>query len=184
VLGRSIARSRAAAQARTDFPDRDDEKWMSPLMRYIGPDDGSRAGLLAQGVTTKWQAHGSELLAHGLYVDIFRFTRRPTRYRTATASRSPSCPTPATVLDALEHRRRRSTARSPSGASCRSASAVRARMNINGTTGLACKTPVRTVLKSDRSIAIDPMAELPADEGPRGPHGTRSGTSYTRLKPF
>src|SRR5947209_17832568 len=66
-------------------------------------------------------------------------------------------PVTATVLDALEYAKSEHDGSISFRRSCRSAICGSCSMNINGVTGLACKTPCNTVMKSDGSITIDPM---------------------------
>ena len=56
-------------------------------------------------------------------------------------------------------------------------------MNINGTTGLACKTPIATVLREDRSIKIDPMPNF-APMKDMVVHMDPFWDKYSRLKPY
>ena len=76
------------AQSRTDFPDRDDEKWMKHTLDAVqGSDDGSRSRLLARRHGHQVAARGSDATRHGSTPSISSAsTRPPTRFRTATAS--------------------------------------------------------------------------------------------------
>ncbi len=56
-------------------------------------------------------------------------------------------------------------------------------MNINGVTGLACKTPVDTVLKSDNSVAVDPMPNFQPMKD-LVVHMDPFWDKYSRLKPY
>ncbi len=56
MLGALNRQESRGAQARTDFPERDDEKWMvHTLMRYQGPTADPAADYSRQVVITKWQ---------------------------------------------------------------------------------------------------------------------------------
>jgi succinate dehydrogenase / fumarate reductase, iron-sulfur subunit len=66
-------------------------------------------------------------------------------------------PETSTVLDALEFAKAEVDGSISFRRSCRSAICGSCSMNINGVTGLACKTPISSVLRDDRSIKIDPM---------------------------
>jgi len=66
-------------------------------------------------------------------------------------------PETQTVLDALEYAKAEVDGSISFRRSCRSAICGSCSMNINGVTGLACKTPLSTVLLEDRSVKIDPM---------------------------
>ena len=66
-------------------------------------------------------------------------------------------PESSTVLDALEFAKAEVDGSISFRRSCRSAICGSCSMNINGVTGLACKTPISSVLRDDRSIKIDPM---------------------------
>jgi succinate dehydrogenase / fumarate reductase iron-sulfur subunit len=56
-------------------------------------------------------------------------------------------------------------------------------MNINGVTGLACKTPVDTVLRSDNSVAVDPMPNFQPMKD-LVVHMDPFWDKYSRLKPY
>ncbi|MGC1381109.1 MAG: succinate dehydrogenase iron-sulfur subunit [Candidatus Baltobacteraceae bacterium] len=66
-------------------------------------------------------------------------------------------PETTTVLDALETAKAEVDGSISFRRSCRSAICGSCSMNINGTTGLACKTPCNTVMDADGTIEIDPM---------------------------
>jgi succinate dehydrogenase / fumarate reductase iron-sulfur subunit len=90
----------------------------------------------------------------GFTLDIFRFDQAhdevPHRDRVEV-----DLPTNITVLDALEHAKAETDGSISFRRSCRSAICGSCSMNINGTTGLACKTPVSEVLRADtRSRSI------------------------------
>jgi len=56
VLGAINRQESRGAQARTDFPDRDDDKWMvHTLMKYQGATADPTADYSPQVVITKWQ---------------------------------------------------------------------------------------------------------------------------------
>ncbi|MBD5634680.1 MAG: 2Fe-2S iron-sulfur cluster binding domain-containing protein, partial [Candidatus Eremiobacteraeota bacterium] len=65
-------------------------------------------------------------------------------------------PDTSTVLDALEYAKAEVDGSISFRRSCRSAICGSCSMNINGVTGLACKTPIRDVMRSDNSVKIDP----------------------------
>ena len=56
-------------------------------------------------------------------------------------------------------------------------------MDINGVTGLACKTPVDTVLKSDNSVKVDPMPNFQPMKD-LVVHMDPFWDKYSRLKPY
>src|SRR6478672_8691057 len=89
-------------------------------------------------------------------LDIFRYDhavdKEPHRDRVAI-----DFPESATVLDALEHAKAEVDGSISFRRSCRSAICGSCSMNINGCTGLACKTQISSVLREDKSIKIDPM---------------------------
>lgn len=66
-------------------------------------------------------------------------------------------PETMTVLDALEYAKAEVDGSISFRRSCRSAICGSCSMNINGVTGLACKTPCSAVLKTDGTISVDPM---------------------------
>jgi succinate dehydrogenase/fumarate reductase flavoprotein subunit len=56
MLGAINRQESRGAQARTDFPERDDEKWMvHTLMRYKGPTTDPEPDYSRQVTVTKWQ---------------------------------------------------------------------------------------------------------------------------------
>jgi succinate dehydrogenase / fumarate reductase iron-sulfur subunit len=116
-------------------------------------------------------------------LDIFRFDQAtdeiPHRDRVEITDLSES----VTVLDALEHAKAEIDGSITFRRSCRSAICGSCSMNINGTTGLACKTPVAEVLKSDRSISIDPMPNFQPMKD-LVVHMDPFWDKYTRLKPY
>jgi len=92
-------------------------------------------------------------------------------------------PTNQTVLDALEWAKSEKDGSITFRRSCRSAICGSCAMNINGTTGLACKTPVDTVLRSDNSVAVDPMPNFQPMKD-LVVHMDPFWDKYTRLKPY
>ncbi|MBC5802690.1 MAG: succinate dehydrogenase, partial [Candidatus Eremiobacteraeota bacterium] len=89
----------------------------------------------------------------------------------------------ATVLDALEHAKAEVDGSSAFRRSCRSAICGSCSMNINGVTGLACKTPIRDVLRADRSVKIDPMTNFEPMKD-MVVHMDPFWDKYSRLKPY
>ncbi len=89
----------------------------------------------------------------------------------------------ATVLDALEYAKSEIDGTISFRRSCRSAICGSCSMNINGVTGLACKTPIRTVLRDDRSVKIDPMPNF-APMRDLVVHMDPFWDKYSRLKPY
>ncbi len=92
-------------------------------------------------------------------------------------------PESSTVLDALEHAKAELDGTISFRRSCRSAICGSCSMNINGVTGLACKTPISTVLRKDRSIKIDPMPNF-APMKDMVVHMDPFWDKYSRLKPY
>lgn len=92
-------------------------------------------------------------------------------------------PTNQTVLDALEWAKAEKDGSITFRRSCRSAICGSCAMNINGTTGLACKTPVDTVLRSDNSVAVDPMPNFQPMKD-LVVHMDPFWDKYTRLRPY
>ena len=92
----------------------------------------------------------------GFILDIYRYDEKtdaePRRDRVEV-----DLPTTMTVLDALECVKAEKDGSVSFRRSCRSAICGSCSMNINGVAGLACKTPVSDVLKSDNSVMVDPM---------------------------
>jgi succinate dehydrogenase / fumarate reductase iron-sulfur subunit len=115
-------------------------------------------------------------------LDIFRYdeaaNKDPHRDRVAI-----DFPETSTVLDALEHAKAEVDGSISFRRSCRSAICGSCSMNINGVTGLACKTPLSTVLREDGSVKIDPM---PNFEPMRDlvVHMDPFWDKYSRLKPY
>ncbi|GAC1303476.1 MAG: succinate dehydrogenase/fumarate reductase iron-sulfur subunit [Vulcanimicrobiaceae bacterium] len=92
-------------------------------------------------------------------------------------------PETATVLDALEHAKAEVDGSISFRRSCRSAICGSCSMNINGVTGLACKTPISTVLRSDNSVKIDPMPNFEPMKD-MVVHMDPFWDKYSRLKPY
>jgi succinate dehydrogenase / fumarate reductase iron-sulfur subunit len=116
------------------------------------------------------------------YLDIYRYDEavdeRPHRDRVEV-----DMPSNQTVLDALEWAKAEVDGSISFRRSCRSAICGSCAMNINGTTGLACKTPVDTVLRTDNSVAVDPMPNFQAMKD-LVVHMDPFWDKYTRLKPY
>ncbi len=92
-------------------------------------------------------------------------------------------PETATVLDALEFAKAEVDGSISFRRSCRSAICGSCSMNINGVTGLACKTPISTVLRSDNSVKIDPMPNFEPMKD-MVVHMDPFWDKYSRLKPY
>jgi succinate dehydrogenase / fumarate reductase iron-sulfur subunit len=92
-------------------------------------------------------------------------------------------PETSTVLDALEYAKAEVDGSISFRRSCRSAICGSCSMNINGVTGLACKTPISSVLRSDRSIKIDPMPNFKPLKD-MVVHMDPFWDKYSRLKPY
>jgi len=116
------------------------------------------------------------------YLDIYRFDQStdevPHRDRVEC-----DLPTTMTVLDALEDVKANKDGSISFRRSCRSAICGSCSMNINGTTGLACKTPVNSVLRSDNSVAVDPMPNFQPMKD-LVVHMDPFWDKYSRLKPY
>ncbi|MBV8601445.1 MAG: 4Fe-4S dicluster domain-containing protein, partial [Candidatus Eremiobacteraeota bacterium] len=67
--------------------------------------------------------------------------------------------------------------------SCRSAICGSCSMGINGLAGLACKTPIRSAVRSDGSIAVDPMPNFKPMKD-MVVHMDPFWDKYSRLKPY
>jgi len=115
-------------------------------------------------------------------LDIFRYDQavdaEPHRDRITV-----DMPTNQTVLDALELAKAETDGSITFRRSCRSAICGSCAMNINGVAGLACKTPVDTVLRSDNSVAVDPMTNFEPMKD-LVVHMDPFWDKYTRLKPY
>ncbi len=91
--------------------------------------------------------------------------------------------TSITVLDALEFAKAEVDGSISFRRSCRSAICGSCSMNINGVTGLACKTPVASVLRGDDSVKIDPMPNFEVMKD-LVVHMDPFWDKYARLKPY
>jgi len=92
-------------------------------------------------------------------------------------------PETTTVLDALETAKAEVDGSISFRRSCRSAICGSCSMNINGITGLACKTNCKDVIKSDGSISIDPMPNFQPMKD-MVVHMDPFWDKYARLKPY
>jgi succinate dehydrogenase / fumarate reductase iron-sulfur subunit len=92
-------------------------------------------------------------------------------------------PETSTVLDALEYAKAEVDGSISFRRSCRSAICGSCSMNINGVTGLACKTPISTVLRKDNSVKIDPMPNFEPMKD-MVVHMDPFWDKYSRLKPY
>jgi succinate dehydrogenase / fumarate reductase iron-sulfur subunit len=92
-------------------------------------------------------------------------------------------PTTMTVLDALENVKAEKDGSISFRRSCRSAICGSCAMNINGTTGLACRTPIASVLRSDNTVAVDPMPNFQPMKD-LVVHMDPFWDKYSRLKPY
>ncbi len=117
-------------------------------------------------------------------LDIFRFDQATDEVPHRDRVEITDLPETVTVLDALEHAKAEIDGSITFRRSCRSAICGSCSMNINGTTGLACKTPVRTVLqigsqrsRSTRCPTSSPCSDLVVHMDP-------FWDKYTRLKPY
>jgi succinate dehydrogenase / fumarate reductase iron-sulfur subunit len=115
-------------------------------------------------------------------LDLFRFDQatdaEPHRDRVEI-----DFPDSSTVLDALEYAKAEVDGSISFRRSCRSAICGSCSMNINGVTGLACKTPIRSVLRDDNSIKIDPMPNFEPMKD-MVVHMDPFWDKYARLKPY
>jgi succinate dehydrogenase / fumarate reductase iron-sulfur subunit len=115
-------------------------------------------------------------------LDIYRFDQAtdevPHRDRVEC-----DLPTTMTVLDALENVKAEKDGSITFRRSCRSAICGSCSMNINGTTGLACRTPIDSVLRSDNTIAVDPMPNFQPMKD-LVVHMDPFWDKYSRLKPY
>jgi succinate dehydrogenase / fumarate reductase iron-sulfur subunit len=115
-------------------------------------------------------------------LDLFRFDstvdNEPHRDRVEI-----DFPVTQTVLDALEFAKAEVDGSISFRRSCRSAICGSCSMNINGTTGLACKTPISTVLRDDNSVKIDPMPNFEPMKD-MVVHMDPFWDKYSRLKPY
>ena len=92
-------------------------------------------------------------------------------------------PETITVLDALETAKAEVDGSISFRRSCRSAICGSCSMNINGVTGLACKTPCNTVMDKEGTIKIDPMPNFQPMRD-LVVHMDPFWDKYTRLKPY
>lgn len=92
-------------------------------------------------------------------------------------------PEKTTVLDALETAKAEVDGSISFRRSCRSAICGSCSMNINGVTGLACKTNCGDVLKEDGTIAVDPMPNFQPMKD-MVVHMDPFWDKYSRLKPY
>ena len=115
-------------------------------------------------------------------LDIYRYDEKtdaePRRDRVEV-----DLPTTKTVLDALEWVKAEKDGTVSFRRSCRSAICGSCSMNINGVAGLACKTPVSDVLKSDNSVMVDPMPNFQPMKD-LVVHMDPFWDKYSRLKPY
>lgn len=118
----------------------------------------------------------------GFILDIYRYDEKtdaePRRDRVEV-----DLPTTMTVLDALEWVKAEKDGSVSFRRSCRSAICGSCSMNINGVAGLACKTPVSDVLKSDNSVMVDPMPNFQPMKD-LVVHMDPFWDKYSRLKPY
>ncbi len=92
-------------------------------------------------------------------------------------------PETTTVLDALENAKAEIDGSISFRRSCRSAICGSCSMNINGVTGLACKTPCNTVMNDENVIKIDPMPNFQPMKD-LVVHMDPFWDKYDRLKPY
>src|SRR5947209_14884726 len=92
-------------------------------------------------------------------------------------------PVTTTVLDALETAKAEVDGTISFRRSCRSAICGSCSMNINGVTGLACKTPCNTVMDESGTIKVDPMPNFQPMKD-LVVHMDPFWDKYTRLKPY
>lgn len=92
-------------------------------------------------------------------------------------------PETTTVLDALETAKAEVDGSISFRRSCRSAICGSCSMNINGVTGLACKTPCNTVMDESGTIKVDPMPNFQPMRD-LVVHMDPFWDKYTRLKPY
>jgi succinate dehydrogenase / fumarate reductase iron-sulfur subunit len=115
-------------------------------------------------------------------LDIFRFDEaldaEPHRDRVDI-----DFPDTSTVLDALEFAKAEVDGSITFRRSCRSAICGSCSMNINGVTGLACKTPLKSVMRHDGSVKIDPMTNFEPIKD-LVVHMDPFWDKYARLKPY
>ena len=115
-------------------------------------------------------------------LDIFRFDEATddVPHRDVV---SVDVPETTTVLDALETAKAEVDGSISFRRSCRSAICGSCSMNINGITGLACKTPCNTVMDDEGVIKIDPMPNFQPMKD-LVVHMEPFWDKYTRLRPY
>ncbi|MFN2449167.1 MAG: succinate dehydrogenase/fumarate reductase iron-sulfur subunit [Candidatus Baltobacteraceae bacterium] len=115
-------------------------------------------------------------------LDIFRFDEAVDTipHRDVVAV---DIPETTTVLDALEAAKAEVDGTISFRRSCRSAICGSCSMNINGVTGLACKTPCNTVMDETGTIKVDPMPNFQPMRD-LVVHMDPFWDKYTRLKPY
>ncbi|HET7814168.1 MAG TPA: succinate dehydrogenase iron-sulfur subunit [Candidatus Baltobacteraceae bacterium] len=115
-------------------------------------------------------------------LDIFRFDEAvdTVPHRDVVAV---DIPETTTVLDALEVAKSEVDGSISFRRSCRSAICGSCSMNINGVTGLACKTPCNSVMDESGTIKIDPMPNFQPMRD-LVVHMDPFWDKYTRLKPY
>ncbi|HTX58332.1 MAG TPA: succinate dehydrogenase/fumarate reductase iron-sulfur subunit [Verrucomicrobiae bacterium] len=115
-------------------------------------------------------------------LDLFRFDEAvdevPHRDRVTV-----EIPETTTVLDALEVAKAEVDGSISFRRSCRSAICGSCSMNINGITGLACKTPCNTVMNADGVVKVDPMPNFQPMKD-MVVHMDPFWDKYARLKPY
>src|ERR1700686_5154459 len=116
-------------------------------------------------------------------LDIFRFDQATDEVPHRDRVEITDFPETATVLDALEHAKAEVDGSISFRRSCRSAICGSCSMNINGTTGLACKTPLKSVMREDGSVKVDPMPNFEVMKD-LVVHMDPFWDKYSRLKPY
>lgn len=115
-------------------------------------------------------------------LDLFRFDEAvdtvPHRDRVEV-----DIPATTTVLDALEYAKAEVDGSISFRRSCRSAICGSCSMNINGVTGLACKTPCNTVMNAESVVSVDPMPNFQPMKD-LVVHMDPFWDKYSRLKPY
>lgn len=115
-------------------------------------------------------------------LDVYRYDQEtddvPHRDRVSV-----EIPGTMTVLDALEQAKSEVDGSLSFRRSCRAAICGSCSMNINGVTGLACKTPIDQVADKDGVIALDPMPNLQPMKD-LVVHMDPFWDKYSRLKPY
>ncbi|MGZ3498032.1 MAG: succinate dehydrogenase/fumarate reductase iron-sulfur subunit [Vulcanimicrobiaceae bacterium] len=115
-------------------------------------------------------------------LDIFRFDEAvdTVPHRDVVTIEAPEN---ITVLDALEEAKAQVDGSISFRRSCRSAICGSCSMNINGVTGLACKTNCKDVVTKDGTIKVDPMPNFQPMKD-MVVHMDPFWDKYTRLKPY